>query len=62
MCTLSCSPVVFGKYFQISSEVKTRIGAISRTSALVIFQTAVCAERLDLLFAALVYRRSFKTS
>ena len=44
----------FGKYFQISSEVKTRIGAMRRTRALVIFQTAVCAERRDLLLGALV--------
>src|SRR2546422_10626752 len=45
MWTLSGSPADFGKYFQISSEVKTRIGAMRRTRALVIFQTAVCAER-----------------
>ena len=62
MCTLSGSPAAFGKYFQISSAVNTRIGAASRTSALVIFHTAVCAERRDLLFGALVYSRSFSTS
>src|SRR5712664_1708576 len=45
MWTLSGSPAGLGKYFQISSEVKTRIGAMRRTMALVIFQTAVCAER-----------------
>src|SRR5712691_4170659 len=54
MWTLSGSPADFGKYFQISSEVKTRIGAMRRTRALVIFQTAVCAERRDLLLGALV--------
>ena len=36
MWTLDGSPADFGKYFQISSEVKTRIGAAMRTSALVI--------------------------
>src|SRR5882672_8733479 len=34
MWTLSGSPTDFGKYFQISSEVKTRIGAMRRTKAL----------------------------
>src|SRR5260370_36193165 len=54
MWTLSGSPWDFGKYFQISSEVKTRIGAARRTRALEIFQTAVCAERRDLFLRALV--------
>src|SRR6267378_43100 len=54
MWTLSGSLAVFGKYFQISSAVKTRMGAARRTRALVIFQTAVCAERRDLFFGALV--------
>src|SRR5258707_5129407 len=54
MWTLSGSPFNFGKYFQISSEVKTRIGAARRTSAPEIFQTAVCAERRDLFLGAFV--------
>ena len=62
MCTLPCSLCALGRYFQISSAVKTRMGAIKRTSALVIFQTVVCADRRDLLRAALVYSRSFSTS
>src|SRR5882762_4182681 len=52
----------FGKYFQISSAVKTSIGAARRTSALLIFHTAVCAERRDLFLGAFVYKRSFSTS
>src|SRR5580765_3900857 len=52
--TLSRSPADFGKCFQISSEVKTRIGAMRRTRALAIFHTAVCAERRDLLLGAMV--------
>jgi len=43
MWTLSGSLFGFGRYFQISSEVKTRIGAAKRTRALLILQTAVCA-------------------
>src|SRR5208337_2132736 len=54
MWTLSGLPVALGKYFQSSSAVKTRIGAARRTSALVIFHTAVCAERRDLLLGDLV--------
>src|SRR5437016_14100999 len=54
MCTLSGSLCDLGKYFQISSEVKTRIGAARRTRALEIFHMAVCAERRDLFLGALV--------
>src|SRR5882762_7107379 len=54
MCTLGWSPLAFGRYLQISSVVKTSTGAIRRTKALVIFQTAVCAERRDWLCAAFV--------
>src|SRR6267154_2552429 len=53
MWTLSGSAGALGRYFQISSEVKTRIGAARRTRALLIFQTAVCAERRDLFLGAL---------
>src|SRR6201988_1823315 len=49
ICTLGWSFAVFGRRFQISSAVKTSTGAIRRTNALLIFQTAVCAERRDLL-------------
>src|SRR5713101_490439 len=54
MWTLSGSDWDFGRNFQISSEVKTRIGAARRTRALLIFHTAVCAERRDLFLGALV--------
>src|SRR5216683_6123894 len=54
MWTLSGSVWDFGRYFQVSSEVNTRIGAARRTRALEIFQTAVCAERRDLFLGAMV--------
>ncbi len=54
MCTLGWSPLAFGRYLQISSDVKTSIGAMRRTNALLIFHTAVCAERRDLLLGAFV--------
>src|SRR5712671_4630499 len=54
ICTLGWSSLAFGRYLQISSVVKTRTGAIRRTKALVVFQTAVCAERRDLFWAAFV--------
>jgi len=60
MCTLARSPLAFGRYLQISSEVKTRTGAIKRTNALVIFQIAVCAERRDLFPAAFCVEAVFQ--
>src|SRR5467141_3621911 len=54
ICTLGWSLLAFGRYLQISSVVKTRTGAIRRTRALLIFQTAVCAERRDWLCTAFV--------
>ncbi|EWS64608.1 hypothetical protein Y695_02147 [Hydrogenophaga sp. T4] len=50
------------KWPQASSAVKLRNGAIQRSMALVIWCSAVWAERRARLLGAVVYRRSFSTS
>jgi len=50
------------KCFQTSSEVKARVGAMRRTTALAMRYMAVCAERRPRLLGAKVYRRSLRTS
>ena len=44
-CTLSAREATFGRYGQISSQVKLMIGASTRTNASPMCQTAVCALR-----------------
>ncbi len=61
-CTLISRPSTGGRYSQISSAVKVRMGATSRTSASVICHNTVCAERRAWLVGAKVYMRSLSTS
>ena len=55
-------PSTSGRCSHTSSAVKLRIGATRRTSASVICQSTVCAERRAWLVGAKVYMRSLSTS
>ncbi|MNH39757.1 hypothetical protein D3C81_1123540 [compost metagenome] len=51
-----------GRYCQISSAVNARIGAIQRTSASLMWYSAVWQERRATLLAPVVYWRSLMMS